>query len=133
MDFTITFAVGHAHVGAIRVLTYRLGRPPTLEEVAEVLGSQAEITNHRLRALQSLGIVTIVENPFEVHLSVGDHLALENLPAEADEDALAEAVEDFRRRQDEKADEMMRVFEDGDEEKEKKERNDENAEGRRNC
>ena len=122
MEATVTHEVGHAHVAAVRVLKYRLGRPPTLEEVAEVLGSQVEITNHRLRALERLGIVTIVENPFEAHVSVADYSALEKLPAEVDEGVLAQEVEGFRRRQGEKAEEMMRIFEEGDEERARKEK-----------
>ena len=124
MKKTITQDEGHAHVAAIRVLRYRLGRPPTMEEVAEALGSQVEITNHRIRTLEELGIVTIVENPFETHLSVRDHLALEKLPAEESEDGLADAVQDFRQRQKEEADQMMKVFEDKDEEAEQKEKHD---------
>jgi DNA-directed RNA polymerase specialized sigma subunit len=122
MDVTVTYDVGHAHVAAVRVLHYRNGRPPTIEEVAEELGSKTELTNHRLRALERAGIVTIVENPFEAHVSVRDHLALEKLPAEADENALSDAVADFRKRQAEKAEEQMRVFEETDEDREKREK-----------
>ncbi|HMB71744.1 MAG TPA: hypothetical protein VKU85_20700 [bacterium] len=129
MEVTITQDEGHAHVAAIRVLSYRLGRPPTMEEVAEILGSKVEITNHRMRKLASLGIVHLVENPFDVHLSVADHLALEKLPAEIDEDALSDAVEDFKKRQEEKAQEMMRVFESDEEEQEKRKKHDEIADG----
>ena len=78
MDIRISREEGHAHVGAIRVLQYRLGRPPTPAEVAEVLGSKEEITRHRLRALEQLGIVRLVENPFETHASVADHVALDD-------------------------------------------------------
>lgn len=127
METSITREEGHAHVAAIRVLCYRLRRPPTIEEVAEVLGSKVEITNHRLRALEGLGIVSVVENPFEVHVSVEDYLALENLPVEADEDAFKDAVKDFQKRQTEKADEMMRIFEESDEKREKKEKHDQMA------
>ena len=122
MDITVTHDVGHAHVAAVRVFQYRHGRPPTIEEVAEVLGSKVELTNHRLRALERAGIVTIVENPFEAHVSVRDHLELEKLPAEVDESALSDAVSDFRKRQVEKADDMIRIFEETDEEKEKREK-----------
>ena len=122
MKIVITQEVGRAHVGAVHVLRYRLERPPTLDEVAEVLGSTVEVTNHRLRALEALGIVTIVESPFEVHVSVANHLGLEELPEEAEEDGLADAVKDFRRRQEEKANEMMRAFEDDDEGKERQEK-----------
>lgn len=122
MDVTITYEEGHAHVAAIRLLKYRSGRPPTVEEVAGILESKVEITLHRLRALQALGIVALVENPFETHLTVEDHQALEKLPAERDESVLSEAVEDFKRRQDEKAEEMMRTFEENPEEEERRER-----------
>lgn len=127
METSITREEGHAHVAAIRVLLYRLRRPPKVEEVAEALGSKVEITNHRLRVLESLGIVSVVENPFEVHVCVEDYLALENLPVEIDEDALGDAVKDFQKRQHEKTDEMMRIFEETDEQKEMKEKHDEMA------
>ena len=104
METSITREEGHAHVAAIRVLL------------------------HRLRALEGLGIISVVENPFEVHVSVEDYLALENLPVEADEDALKDAVKDFQKRQSEKADEMMRIFEESDEKREKKEKHDQMAE-----
>ena len=132
MEVTITRDEGHAHVAAVRVLRYRLGRPPTMEEVAEILGSKPEITNHRMRKLAALGIVHLVENPFDVHLSVADHLALEKLPQEVDEEALSSAVEDFKKRQEEKAEEMMRVFESDEEEKEKRRKHDEIADGLKN-
>jgi hypothetical protein len=122
LETTITYDEGHAHVAAIRVLRYRSGRPPTIEEVAEILGSTVEITNHRLRALESRGIISVIENPFEAHLSVRDHLALEQLPTEDTGEGLAEAVEDFQKRQEEKASEMMRLFEEGDADKDKDDR-----------
>ena len=80
MEVRISREEGHAHVAAVRVLQYRLHRPPTPEEIAEVLGSKLELTMHRLRALKELGILVLVENPFETHVSVGDHTALDSLP-----------------------------------------------------
>ena len=127
MEVRIAYEEGHAHVAAIRVLQYRLKRPPTLDEIAEALGSKPELTNHRLRALASLGIVAIVESPFETHFSVRDHLALEKLPVEVSEAGLSEAVQDFRKRQAEKADEMIRMFDEGDPNKERRERTEKQA------
>jgi len=124
MEITLTQEEGHAHVAAVRVLAYRTKRPPTIAEIAEELASSVEITNHRLRALAGLGILTLVENPFETHVSVRDHLALEKLPAESSEAGLADAVHDFQRRQAEKADEMMRIFETTDEAGEKRSKHD---------
>jgi hypothetical protein len=127
MEVRIAYEEGHAHVAAIRVLQYRLKRPPTLDEVAEALGSKPEITNHRLRALGALGIVNIVESPFETHFSVRDHLALEKLPPEVSEAGLSEAVQDFKKRQAEKAEEMIRLFDEGDPNKERRERTEKQA------
>ncbi|GJM44830.1 MAG: hypothetical protein DHS20C21_16720 [Gemmatimonadota bacterium] len=127
MDVRISREEGHAHVGAIRVLHYRLRRPPTPAEVAELLGSQTEITLHRLRALQALGIVILVENPFEMHVSVGDHRTLDDLPEEVSEIGLSDAVQDFKKRQSEKADQMVRLFEETDEDAERREANDQRA------
>jgi len=122
MQPTITYEEGHAHVAAIRVLNYRLGRPPTVEEIAEALGSKPELTNHRLRILEGLGIIVRVENPFNVHFSVRDHLALEKLPAEASTAGLADAVQDFQKRQEKKSEEFVKMFEDLNPEREKKEK-----------
>jgi hypothetical protein len=122
MQPTITYDEGHAHVAAIRVLTYRMGRPPTIEELAEVLGSKVEITNHRLRILEDLGIVVRVENPFNVHFSVRDHLALEKLPAESSTAGLADAVQEFQKRQEKKSEEFVKMFEDLNPDREKKEK-----------
>lgn len=120
MEKTITYDEGHAHVAAVRVLTYRDGRPPTIEEVAAALGSKVELTNYRLRALEERGIISIIESPFEAHITVRDYLALEKLPTERSGPGLAEAVQDFQRRQQEKAGEMLRIFEETDEAGEKK-------------
>jgi len=128
MEIRISREEGHAHVGAVRVLQYRLRRPPTPEEIAEVLGSKLELTIHRLRALKDLGILVLVENPFETHVSVGNHHALDDLPEDVSESGLAEAVEDFKKRHAEKADAMVRLFEESDAETERREANEQRAE-----
>ncbi len=122
MQPTITYDLGHAHVAAIRVLIHRLSRPPTVEEIAEVLGSKPELTNHRLRQLEELGIVTRVENPFNVHFSVRDHLALEKLPVESSTAGLADAVQEFQKRQEKKSEEFVKMFEELNPDREKKEK-----------
>ncbi len=132
MEIRISREQGHAHVAAVRVLHYRLKRPPTPEEIAEILGSKEEITLHRLRALGGLGIVTLVENPFEVHISVADHTALDELPEDISDDGLADAVQEFKKRQAVKADELIQTFEETDEQSERRERAEQHAEELRN-
>ncbi|HMB67978.1 MAG TPA: hypothetical protein VKU85_01660, partial [bacterium] len=101
-------------------------------EIGEILGSQVEITLHRLRALEQLGILRLVENPFETHVSVADHRPLDELPEEVSEAGLQDAVEDFKKRQSAKADEMVRLFEETDEEAERRQTNEDRAEQLRN-
>ena len=127
MEIRISREIGHAHVAAVRVLQYRHGRPPTPEEIAEILGSKVELTTHRLRALEAAGIVSMVENPFETHVAVKNHPALDDLPQEVSEEGLSDAVAEFKKRQTEKADEMVRLFEDSDEKTERRERADQHA------
>ncbi|MCH6564046.1 MAG: hypothetical protein IH800_16665, partial [Myxococcales bacterium] len=43
MDVSITREEGHAHVAAVRVLKYRLGRPPTMAEVIEAARTPEEM------------------------------------------------------------------------------------------
>jgi hypothetical protein len=132
MEVRISREDGHAHVAAVRVLQYRLGRPPTPQEIADILGSKLELTLHRLRALKELDIVVLVENPFEIHVSVGNHLALDDLPEDVSESGLAEAVEDFKKRQAEKADAMVRLFEETDEAAERRQANADRADELKN-
>ncbi|MDP6460528.1 MAG: hypothetical protein QGH59_02025, partial [Gemmatimonadota bacterium] len=131
MEITITREVGHAQVAAVRLLVWLRKRPPTLEEVAEALESKVEITGHRLRALEARGILRMVETPFETHVHLADHLALEELPEEDTGPGLADEVEAFQKRQEEKSEEFMRIFEEDEEGAERKERHSELEEGLR--
>jgi hypothetical protein len=102
----------HLILAAIRVLGHRLGRSPRPEEVADLLELPESTVRLRAVVLQDLGVVTLVESAFETHLEIRDHLQVEDLAEETDEN-LAGDLADFDRRKQEEADKMARLFEDG--------------------
>ncbi|MBN1824903.1 MAG: hypothetical protein JW958_01470 [Candidatus Eisenbacteria bacterium] len=111
---------GHLFVAAIRILRHREQRPPTVEETAEFLGHAREVGYLLARGLAEKGIVDLVENPFETHLEIRDHLALENLPREEKGPGFGEDLEEFRKRKEKERDELGAFFASGGESETKK-------------
>lgn len=109
----------HLYVAAIRVLAHKTGRPPTVEEVADLLGDSREAAYHLARSLAAKGIVRLMENPFETHLEVRDHVALEGLPREETGPGIAEDIEEFHEKKKKEHDEMGDFFKTGGVEKTK--------------
>ena len=111
---------GHVFVAAIRVLRHREKRPPTVEEVAELLGQAREIGFLLARGLAEKGVLDMVENPFDTHLEIRDHLALEDLDREEKGPGFGEDLEEFRKRKEKERDELGAFFASGGESEEKK-------------
>jgi len=111
---------GHLAVAAIRVLRHREGRPPTPRDIADLLGWTEEETRVVLRGLSSAGILTVHETPFEIRFEVAAHLMLEELPAEANKEALESEVESFRQRALTKQEQLERMLSGGEIDKKKK-------------
>lgn len=112
----------HLYVAAVRVIAHRSGRPPTVEEVAEILDLSKESAYHLARSLAKKRILRILENPFETHLEVADHVALESLPREEKGPGIAEDLEEFSEKKKKEFDQMGDFFKTGgvDKTKEKK-------------
>ncbi len=113
---------GHLIVAAVRVLSHREGRPPRPEEVAALLQLAPEALRLRMALLADAGVLAVVESAFDVHLEVRDHLRLEELPADEQRLAMDEEIADFARRQQEQADKMARLFDEGDHKRRQEER-----------
>lgn len=91
------YSEAHIFVAAIRVLTFQKGCPPSLEETCSLLGFSAEAGHALSRRLKNLGILDTFEDPFSVKLSVDDHLKIETLSKEEnEEDSLAKEIEKFQ-------------------------------------
>lgn len=113
---------GHLLVAAVRILAHREGRPPSVEEAADAIGFSREMCYHLVRRLAALGIVRLVETPFEARLVVEDHTRLEEIPRDQAGPAIASEFETFRARHEEKQRQLDRLFGEGAAEKKKKER-----------
>lgn len=122
MSHTPPRSQGHLLVAAVRVLAHKTGRPPSVEEAAELLGWSRELTGHLSRLLEAQGILQALTSPFDVRLEVADYLALEKLPVEDNGPALRDEVEAFHEQFKKKQEELQNLFDAGELEKRKKER-----------
>jgi hypothetical protein len=114
MEFIPSRAQGHLIVAAIRVLSHQRKRPPTAEEIAEVLGLSREIALHILRGLEARGIVRPIETPFEVRFDVEDHAAIDALPIDASGPDLGREIEDFHKKTEDRQKKIEKMMRDAD-------------------
>jgi len=104
---------GHLFVAAIRVLTHKNGRPPTVEECADLIGFSREVAHALVRRLDEHGAVRAVETPFEARVVIEDHATLETLPRDDSGASVATEFETFRDKQKEKQKELDKLFGEG--------------------
>jgi hypothetical protein len=86
---------GHLVVAAVRVLTHRAEKPPTPEQIADLLGLAADFARALVVTLGDEGILKVIENPFEIRVEIGDHTRLEDLPREADGPTMTDELDTF--------------------------------------
>lgn len=108
----ITRSEAHLLLAGIRVLAHTQQRPPTPEQLAELLQLPATAVRLQLVQLADLGAVALLTSAFETHAEVRDHLAVEPLPVEAGP-AIAEDLEAFDRRKQQEKSKMAHLFDSG--------------------
>jgi hypothetical protein len=87
---------GHLFVASIRILEHQNGSPPTLAQVAKMMGISGEQAGLISRRLQENDIIEQVEGAFGERWGVLDHLKLETLPREASNTELDNALKKFQ-------------------------------------
>ena len=122
MEFTPDYIQGHLVVAAVRILGHRNEKPPTMEEIGELIGISHEVVGAVARALQSRGIVKILETPFDTRVEVDEYLELEELPRDHAGAAMKGDVDAFLERSRSKQEDIEALFKDGAYEQEKKEK-----------
>lgn len=105
-------AEAHLLVAGIRVLVHRLGRGPTPEELAELLGAVESQIRLQAAVLEELGAIALVNSAFESHLEIRDHLAVEQLE-DSEGPAIGDDLRAFDERKREEAEKMARLFDTG--------------------
>lgn len=82
-------------VAATRVLTHRAAKPPTPEQIAELLGVPPDFARTLVVTLGDEGVLKVVENPFELRVEIADYARLEDLPREADGPTISDELDTF--------------------------------------
>ena len=96
MKPTDLYTTAHLFVAAVRVLDHQEGAPPALEAVCRLLGYSEEKGSFLLNRLKELAIVDTVKSGFNDRIVVGDHMAIEELPRDAEESRLEQELKKFR-------------------------------------
>lgn len=112
----------HLLVAAVRVLEHQHQRPPSVDELAELLRFSREFTGHLVRALEPLGIVHAIKSPFDVRVEVRDHLKIETLPAEDSGPGFKDEVDEFHRQFQEKQKKLQNLFDSGEQQERQRRR-----------
>jgi hypothetical protein len=101
---------GHLVVAAVRVLSHRQAKPPTPEDVAGLLDMPPEFVRTLVASLGALGVLRVMENPFETRLELGDHALLEDLPKSAEGPSIKDELDSFVQRKKKEVEETERMF-----------------------
>jgi len=96
------YTEAHVFAAAIRVLEHQKKRPPTVEEVCEMISISPEAGYALCRRLKEKGIVRAVEGNFGVKLFVEDHLKIEEIPQGEIKNDLAQELAQFQKKQQDK-------------------------------
>jgi hypothetical protein len=111
MEIHAGYSEGHLVVAAIRVLAHRqAGRPPTEDEIAQLLGLSREWVGVLVSALEKAGIVSVLTGPFEARVEVADHTALEKLPRQAASGGVEEELKEFAARKKQEEERLRHLF-----------------------
>lgn len=111
---------GHLIVAAARVLTHSMGKTPTPEMIANLLGLPEDFVGNLVVALGGEGILRVVENPFEVRVEIGDYTLLEALPREAEGPTMRDELDDFIQKKQHELEETEKMLSLGEIEKKQK-------------
>jgi hypothetical protein len=113
---------GHLVVAAIRVLCHKAAKPPTPEDVANLLDLPADFVRNVVVALGALGVLHVIENPFETRAELGDHILLEDLPRASESPSIKDELDSFVMRKKKEAEDTEKMFTPDEIEKKKKEK-----------
>ncbi len=90
------YTEAHLFVSAIRVLEYQQTRPPSVDDICEILSLSLEEGHRICRRLSDFKVIDQIEGAYGTRLSISDHLKLEEIPREMEENGLSEALKKFQ-------------------------------------
>jgi DNA-binding Lrp family transcriptional regulator len=111
MEVRAGYDEGHLVVAAIRVLAHRQeGRPPTVEEIAELLKLSREWVGVLVNALERAGAVRALTGPFETRVEIADASRLEDLPRGASSAGVDEELKEFAEKKRQEEEKLKHLF-----------------------
>ena len=122
MDSKPSQQQAHLMVAAVRVLAHKHARPPSVNEIAELLESSREVIGHQVRVLEKLQILRTMKSPFDLRVELQDHRKIEELPVEESGPGFQDEVDDFHRKFEQKQKELQGLFDSGEQEERQKSR-----------
>ena len=90
------YSSAHLIASAVRILEHRNGRPPSIEEVCDILSFTSEQSYIYLNRLSDLGVIEVVEGNFGTRIFLRDHLKIEEIPKDSKESGLGDAIKEFQ-------------------------------------
>ena len=96
MKNTNSYENAHLIVAGIRVLEYKKGRPPTVDELCDMLSVSLEQGFMLARRLNDLEVIEVVEGAYGTRLFIRDHLKIEEIPKDTKDAGLEEAIKKFQ-------------------------------------
>lgn len=96
MKATILYKNAHLFVAAVRVLEHCHSAPPAIDDVCEMLSISLEQGSYLSRKLMEYQAVEMVDSAYGPRIFIKDHLKLEEIPGEEQEDRLGEALREFQ-------------------------------------
>ncbi len=90
------YSSAHLIASAVRILEHRNGRPPSIEEVCDILSFTSEQSYIYLNKLSDLGVIEVVEGNFGTRIFLRDHLKIEEIPKDSKESGLGDAIKEFQ-------------------------------------
>ncbi len=112
----------HLVVAAVRILSYKCNKPPLPEDVANLLGMPADFVRSLMISLRDIGILKLIETPFEIRAEIADHLKIEELPRESEAPTIKDELEEFVKKRKQQIEETEKMLDLKEMEKKKKEK-----------
>lgn len=110
----------HVLVAAIRVLEFRKSATPSLKEISEFLGMNIDRVTRISNDLRHLGIINMVDGPFEsVNLIVDDHTLIETISRDVKEIKMEDEIRKFQEKSKNVYEDKVKAFKEEAKKKEK--------------
>ncbi len=86
----------HLVVAAIRVLEHTENKPPSVTEICQVLNMSLEQGNLLCNKLHETEAIALTVGAFGTRLFIRDHLKLEEIPKDEEENDIGQEIEKFK-------------------------------------